>query len=478
MKQKNIYTSYQKISADTLTPVQVYMKIRDEFNFPLLLESSEHQNKTNDYSYICFNPLSQISIHNGICYIDQKKSESPQGIEDIFYTYLHSFQTSSLDFSFTYNGFFGYTGYHTIPLHENISFKKNGEPIPELYYALYQYVLVFDHYHDELYIFSHHEEDNQSKENLNFIKSYIIYKTEQNYPFSSTSTEQAEITDEDYKTMVSKAKDHCQRGDVFQMVLSRKFSQSFHGDEFNVYRALRNINPSPYLFYFDYGNFRIFGSSPESQIIIQNNEVIIHPIAGTVKRSGHIENDVLAAEKLKKDPKENAEHVMLVDLARNDLSKHAGDVHVSFYKQLHYYSHVIHMVSEVKGKLKTGHQAFETLLDSFPAGTLSGAPKHKAMQLIHEYEPSGRSFYGGCIGMIDFRNQAHHAIMIRSFLSQKNTLHYQAGAGIVLSSNEESELQEVNNKINALRKAIQHANKSSNLETVNLRKNEKAISIR
>lgn len=478
MKQKNIYTSYQKTSADTLTPVQVYMKIRDEFDSPLLLESSEYQNKTNDYSYICFNPLSQISVHNGICYIDQEKSESTQSVKDIFSAYLHSFTTSSFDFSFTYNGFFGYTGYHSIPLYENISFKKNGETIPELFYALYQYILVFDHYHDELYIFSHHEDKIQAEENLKVINSYIKYKPTQDYPFSITSEELTEITDKDFKTMVSITKEHCQRGDIFQMVLSRKFTQHFKGDEFNVYRALRNINPSPYLFYFDYGNFRIFGSSPESQIIIQNDEVIIHPIAGTVKRNGNIEDDFFAAEALKKDSKENAEHVMLVDLARNDLSKHAENVHVSYYKQLHYYSHVIHMVSEVKGKLKSGHQAFESLLDSFPAGTLSGAPKHKAMQLIQQYEPSGRSFYGGCIGMIDFRNQTHHAIMIRSFLSRKNTLHYQAGAGIVLSSNEENELQEVNNKINALRKAIQHANKSINLETENLSKNEKAISIR
>ena len=191
-----------------------------------------------------------------------------------------------------------------------------------------------------------------------------------------------------YMEMVKKGIESCHRGDVFQIVLSRRFRQAFSGDEFNVYRALRNINPSPYLFFFDYGDYKLMGSSPESQLIIQNGKAIVHPIAGTFKRTGDDEIDQKMAEELLKDPKENAEHVMLVDLARNDLSRMCDDVTVAHYRQVQYYSHVIHLVSEVRGKVKPGTNPFELLAKTFPAGTLSGAPKFKAMELIDNYEPT------------------------------------------------------------------------------------------
>ena len=458
MNKQKIYTSHQKLSADILTPVQLFLKIRDKYEKPLLLESSEHSNKTNDYTYICFQPLFTFSHENGSYFIDGKPIEHRKNLKEQITDYISLFETEAYPFPFTYNGLFGYTGYHAIPLFEKITFSKTSEQIPTLFYALYQYVLVVDHYHDELHLFTHHTNQQQASENLENITNYLLHKPINQYSFSSIGDEQPEINDDDFTQLVKKAKEHCKKGDVFQIVLSRKFSQQFKGDEFNIYRALRNINPSPYLFYFDYGNFRLFGSSPESQVIIKNKEVTIHPIAGTVKRSGDLAADLHASDKLKQDPKENAEHVMLVDLARNDISKHASDVYVNYYKQLHQYSHVIHMVSEVKGKLKPKYHSYNALLDTFPAGTLSGAPKHKAMQLIHSYEKSSRSFYGGSIGIIDFNNQTHHAIIIRSFLSKNNVLHYQAGAGIVVSSIEENELQEVNNKISALRKAIQYAN--------------------
>jgi anthranilate synthase component 1 len=254
--------------------------------------------------------------------------------------------------------------------------------------------------------------------------------------------------------MVSKAKAHCQRGDVFQMVLSRRFSQQFKGDEFNVYRALRSINPSPYLFYFDYGNYKIFGSSPEMQLKTEGNKATINPIAGTFKRTGDdIKDEQLAADLLK-DDKENSEHVMLVDLARNDLSKNTRNVRVSRMKDIQFYSHVIHIVSNVEGTMYDGDSALKVLGDTFPAGTLSGAPKNKAIRLIDQYEPTSRGFYGGCIGFIGINGETNHAITIRSFLSQGDTLHYQAGAGIVNESDEEKELAEVNNKLEALRRAI------------------------
>lgn len=461
MKKRKIYTKHEKISADTLTPVQLYLKIRDVFQKPVLLESSEHANKKNDYSYICFDPLSTIAFSESRCLIDSTHVETPDKINRAIANYMSGFETDELSFSFSYNGLFGYTGYHAIPLHEEITFEKTQEKIPELFYALYQCVLVFDHYHDELYIFSHHYAESEAQSFLDKVKNILLHKPTNAYDFYMVGDEVAEISDDDYKKLVNTAKQHCQRGDVFQLVLSRKFSQKFKGDEFNVYRALRNINPSPYLFYFDFGSFKLFGSSPESQVIVKENKIIVHPIAGTVKRTGNAHADQELAQKLKTDSKENAEHVMLVDLARNDISKHASNVRLNYYKELHQYSHVIHMVSEVVGDLKKEHKAYDILLGTFPAGTLSGAPKYKAIELIHEYEKTERSFYGGSIGIIDFNNQINHAILIRSFLSKSNMLHYQAGAGIVLSSTEEGELQEVNNKINALRKAICHANETS-----------------
>ena len=277
------------------------------------------------------------------------------------------------------------------------------------------------------------------------------------FPFSSEGEEQSNMTNEDYVSMVKKGIASSLRGDVFQIVLSRRFAQQFRGDEFNVYRALRSINPSPYLFYFDYGEYKVMGSSPESQLIVQNGKAIIHPIAGTYRRTGDDETDRKLAEQLKEDAKENAEHVMLVDLARNDLSRHCDHVNVSQYKKINYYSHVIHMVSEVTGQVFPNTNPFELLATSFPAGTLSGAPKYKAMEIIDALEPTLRSYYGGAIGIMGFDGSCNHAIMIRTFLSRNNTLYYQAGAGVVAASNPESELQEVNNKLSALKKAIAFA---------------------
>jgi len=257
--------------------------------------------------------------------------------------------------------------------------------------------------------------------------------------------------------MVKKGIASCHRGDVFQIVLSRRFEQPFTGDELNVYRALRSINPSPYLFFFDYGDYKLMGSSPEAQIIIKNGKAVVHPIAGTFKRTGDDETDKKEADRLLLDAKENAEHVMLVDLARNDLSRLCDDVKVEHYREVQYFSHVIHLVSEVSGSVRPGTNPFELLAKTFPAGTLSGAPKIKAMQLIDAFEPTARGSYGGGIGFVGFDGSCNHAIMIRTFLSKQNTLVYQAGAGVVAASKPENELQEVNNKLGALKKAIEFA---------------------
>jgi len=322
---------------------------------------------------------------------------------------------------------------------------------------LYQYVIAFNHFKDEIFICENKLNGLESEYSalLSFIKSKDVPQ----YPFVMKGSESSNQTNEEFKEAVEKGIQHCMRGDVFQIVLSRRFQQSFQGDEFNVYRTLRNINPSPYLFFFDYGDYKLMGSSPEAQIVIQKGKAVVHPIAGTFKRSGDEETDALMTQKLLDDPKENAEHVMLVDLARNDLSRVCSEVKVKQYRQVHYYSHVIHLVSEVEGKVSPGSNPFHLIAKTFPAGTLSGAPKFKAMQIIDAMEPTQRSYYGGCIGFVGFNGNCNQAIMIRTFLSQHNTLTYQAGAGVVAASVPENELQEVNNKLNALKTAIQLAEK-------------------
>ena len=337
---------------------------------------------------------------------------------------------------------------------EGMQFDQNkpNYGIPSLRYDFFRYIIVFDHFYEELYLIENQAETTVS--GLNEVMSIISRQDHQTYKFNISGNEVHNMEDQAYLDIVHKAKSNCQRGDVFQMVLSRRFSQDFNGDEFNVYRALRSVNPSPYLFYYDYSSFKIFGSSPEAQMVVHQGIAEIHPIAGTFRRTGDFIKDQELAVKLLNDPKENAEHIMLVDLARNDLSKNCTEVTVLRYKDVQFFSHVIHLVSKVVGKIKSNISGYQIFADTFPAGTLSGAPKYKALQLIDEYEPTSRSFYGGGLGMIQLNGDLNHAIIIRSFLSKNGTLHYQSGAGIVIDSVEESELQEVHNKLAALKKAM------------------------
>ncbi|HRX94114.1 MAG TPA: anthranilate synthase component I family protein, partial [Chitinophagaceae bacterium] len=354
-------------------------------------------------------------------------------------------------------GLFGYTSYDAVQFFESVELSENNSEtsIPLMRYRLYQYVIAINHFRDELLLCENRIDGMESE--IQVVESLIQSKDVPVYPFNAKEAESSNMTDEAYMEMVKKGIASCHRGDVFQIVLSRRFQQRFIGDEFNVYRALRHINPSPYLFYFDYGDYKLMGSSPESQLVIKDGKAIVHPIAGTFKRTGDEEADKLATERLLKDAKENAEHVMLVDLARNDLSRVCDDVEVAHYRQVQYFSHVIHLVSEVTGKVRPDSNPFMLLAKTFPAGTLSGAPKFRAMELINELEPTPRSYYGGAIGFMGFDGSCNHAIMIRTFLSQQNTLICQAGAGVVAASKPENELQEVNNKLGALKKAIELA---------------------
>jgi len=464
MKTFNLNTHYKKILADTITPVSIYLKIRDKFPNSILLESSDYHTNDNSFSYICCNPIASIKVENEIITQTFPDGSSTTthinnsiNVSEEIHQFTQRFKVSSeKNFKFINNGIFGYMSYDAVRYFEdiNISKKEDSLNIPDIFYAVYQNIIAINHFKNEAYIFAHcFKSENNIDDILQLIKAHNF----SSYDFSINGKITSNITDNEYKNYVELAKKHCARGDVFQLVLSKKFTQSFKGDEFNVYRALRNVNPSPYLFYFDYGNFKIFGSSPEAQLIVKNGQAEIHPIAGTFKRTGDDLKDAELAKQLTTDDKENAEHVMLVDLARNDLSRNSCQVKIETYREVQFFSHVIHLVSKVTGIKHKDISTMQIVADTFPAGTLSGAPKHKAMQLIELYEKTSRSFYGGAIGFMDFEGNYNHAIMIRTFLSKNHQLHWQAGAGLVSKSNPETELQEVYNKLGALTKAIELA---------------------
>jgi len=467
MKKVMIQTEVTKMLADTFTPVGIYLRLRDRFRDTILLESTDSHAAENSYSFIGVNAIGgiEISSFNQIEFKYPNQEPEKETIKNVhdapdrIWSYMQQYEMQSTNIkeaSFG-QGLYGYTTYDAIPFFDTIEFKKEENIIPLMRYRLYQYVIVFNHFKDEIFICENKLAGVDSE--YEALLSYIKSKDVPQYPFFIKGTETVNQTDEEFKKVVEQGIKHCMRGDVFQIVLSRRFQQSFQGDEFNVYRTLRNINPSPYLFFFDYGDYKLMGSSPEAQIIIKKGKAVVHPIAGTFKRSGDEAVDAIMTQKLLDDPKENAEHVMLVDLARNDLSRVCSEVRVKQYRQVHYYSHVIHLVSEVEGTVAENANPFQLVSKTFPAGTLSGAPKFKAMQLIDAMEPTKRSYYGGCIGFVGFDGSCNQAIMIRTFLSQQSTLTYQAGAGVVAASVPKNEIQQVNNKLNALKTAILMAEK-------------------
>ena len=459
-----VKTKFLKVISDIHTPVGVYLKLRDLYSKIFLLESSDYKGSENSLSFICFESKAQISIDNNTVNTIinakevKKEIEPDKDVSHYLNDFINQFKVEQNDFDYPSNGLFGYISYDSVKYFDRISILNPKEiNIPDILYDAFKYVIVFNHYNNELIIFEHlYGDDNKSE--IDEIKNIVLGKPVNPFSFKKSKEEQTNVSDKEFKKLVDRGINHCKLGDVFQIVLSKRFYQDFQGDEFQVYRALRSINPSPYLFYFDYGSFKIFGSSPEAQIVIKNNKATIYPIAGTFKRTGDDEFDKKEAEKLSNDIKENSEHVMLVDLARNDLSKVSKNVEVERFKDIQFYSHVIHLVSKVSGNIKSDKK-IDLISGTFPAGTLSGAPKHKAMQLIEEHENISREFYGGAIGFMGFNGDFNHAIIIRSFLSKNRRLFYQAGAGIVFKSNPDSENQEVYNKIEALRKAIKIAEK-------------------
>ena len=459
-------TTSRTILADLYTPVGVYMRLRDIYPQSALMESSDYHEKDNSRSFIGINPMASVAIGHGkatVTFPDgsteahevNKAYRSDKAIHALIDRIKVTGDHANVC------GLYGYTSFNAVRYFEDIAVKDETQEkndAPDMLYILYKVVIVFDHFNNTLTVVSLSENaENAENSDIADIFRAMNKANVKAYDFHPVGETMSPLTDEAHKENIRKGIKHCLRGDVFQIVLSRRFIQKYEGDDFKLYRALRSINPSPYLFYFDFGGFRIFGSSPETHCRIEGRKAYIDPIAGTTKRTGDVEADRRGAEYLRNDPKENAEHVMLVDLARNDLSRNCHGVKVDFYKDLQYYSHVIHLVSRVSGELDEGADPIKAFIDTFPAGTLSGAPKVRAMQLISEYEPHNRGAYGGCIGYIGLDGSLNQAITIRTFVSRNGELWFQAGGGIVAKSDVEYELQEVNNKLGALRKAIEKA---------------------
>ena len=493
MAQYNYKTVTRKILADLYTPVGVYMRLRDIYPQSALMESSDYHGSDNSRSFIGVHPIASIAVGHGIVtatYPDGKveKQELPAfgegkgeecklAISKAINDFIQSFHVEGEGKDFC--GLYGFTTFNAVRYFENIPVKDTTmekNDAPDIYYIMYKDIIVFDHFNNtmELIVLNEANEEEKSEEakqensSLSTLRSSLeidallkaVNKANvKPYDFHPVGETTSTLTDEEHKANIRRCIQHCLRGDVFQIVVSRRFIQKYEGDDFKLYRALRSINPSPYLFYFDFGGFRIFGSSPETHNRIVGNKAFIDPIAGTTKRTGDMEQDRKAAEFLRNDPKENAEHVMLVDLARNDLSRNCHGVKVDFYKDMQFYSHVIHLVSRVSGTLDEGADHIKEFIDTFPAGTLSGAPKVRAMQIISELEPHNRGAYGGCIGFIGLNGDLNQAIVIRTFVSRNGELWFQAGSGVVAKSNDQYELEECNNKLGALTKAIHIAEK-------------------
>ncbi len=458
-------TKSKTILGDMHTPVSAYMRLRDIGIQSALMESNDYHGNDNSRSFIGISPIASFSVEHGTAVfkmpgeiITRKPISANYRVETALSEFLANFEVKGDDAK--YCGLYGYTSFNAVRYFEDIpvedTYAENNDA-PDMLYILFKTVVVFNHYSNTLTIIDMLQDGEDDC--ILKIEQALLRTNVREYKFRTVGDTTSTLTDEQHKANIREGIKHCLRGDVFQIVLSRRFIQKYEGDDFMLYRSLRSINPSPYLFYFDFGGLRIFGSSPETHCRIENGRAYIDPIAGTTKRTGDPEQDRKNAEYLRNDPKENEEHVMLVDLARNDLNRNCNDVKVDFYKDIQFYSHVIHLVSRVSGNLRPDAVPSRTFIDTFPAGTLSGAPKVRAMQLINEIEPHSRGIYGGCIGFIGLDGSLNQAITIRTFVSRNNELWFQAGGGIVAKSNDEYELQEVNNKLGALKAAVIMAEK-------------------
>ncbi|MEM6318822.1 MAG: anthranilate synthase component I family protein [Bacteroidota bacterium] len=467
-KKISLQTIVKKRLADTVTPITLYLKLRAHFEKPILLENNDFGQAESCFSYIGLEPIANFMVKKGVVTTTLPGGEKEEerllnytDVPSLFQQFINSFNVEETKVKGVINGFLGHTSFDGVQYFDTLKFDEDKRRFdtPDINYSLYRFLIAFNHFKNEMYLIENVPNVYPEQSKMDKLEKLMNNQAFNTFDFELVGEEKSNITDEEFRELVRKGKYHCKIGDVFQIVLSRQFEQRYKGDDFQVYRVLRSINPSPYLYYFDCGDYTIFGSSPEAQMLISDQVATVNPIAGTYKRTGNDEQDAQGAKDLAADPKENAEHIMLVDLARNDLGRHCKRVEVKSLKEIHFYSHVIHLVSNVQGELENATNPIQIFADTFPAGTLSGAPKYKALELIDAYENQNRSFYGGGIGLIDFNGNMVQAIVIRSFMSKDQTLYYQAGAGVVIDSVPENELQEVNNKLGALKRALVEAEK-------------------
>ena len=467
-----IHTRSARRLADVQTPVGLYLKVRDMYPESVLLESSDFHGGEDSLSFIGMDPISRFEVKDGVISLQypgrktevvKYPSDPALSVTEALNEFIHSFEQQTNDNPSGINGFFGYTSYDSARYFGNThpDGKSSDVPdIPDMVYLYYRYILVLNHFKNEFTLVENLRDGEPSR--MDEVLHLLENRNYASYNFVPSGGVTSPITDEEYLGMVRRGIEHCQRGDISQIVLSRCFSQDFSGDDFKVYRSLRSINPSPYLFYFDFGSYRIFGSSPKTHCRVSNDQAHVYVMAGAIERTGDNEQDETLAEQLFKDPRENAEHFTLVDLARSDLSRNISCVKLDSYREIQYYSHVIQLCSIVSGNVEPGSNSIRIFADTFPAGILSGAPKIRAMELIHEIENHRRGCYGGCIGYIGLNGDLNQAITIRSFLSKDNRLYYQAGTGIANQSHPETGLKEVNARLGTLKKAIDMAARLEN----------------
>ena len=464
---------YRKVLADLLTPVSAYMRLARHYRPAVLLESIEGGRQYTRYSYVCVDPRMIVIHSDDITTIQQgqEKRLSDEPVLAILRKGLADYKVPPVqeipDFC---GGWVGYLGYETVAWVERVPVHPSEDhDIPDAIFMLFETVMAFDHLKQEVIVChtQHIDHGLSLKEQYESALAVINHvgdalHTDIDYqtpPVTGKSQLKPQMSRSQFMASVNRAKDHIYAGDVFQLVLSQCFQRSTQVESLTLYRALRNINPSPYMFFFDLEQFAIIGASPELMVKVEKDQMEVRPIAGTRPRGATREEDARLAEELLADEKERAEHLMLVDLGRNDVGRvcRFKSVAVTEFMAVERYSHVMHIVSDIRGELRQGIDAMEALLAGFPAGTVTGAPKIRAMELIHELEPTRRGIYAGTVGYIDFHGNLNTCIAIRTMLLKDGVVSFQSGAGIVVDSDPQKEYDETVSKAEAVMQAVDFA---------------------
>lgn len=461
----------KRMLADVLTPVSLFLSIREAADHPFLLESVEGGEHLARYSFIGRNPYQKLIFDGKSTTIELPDGSSNTLEESYFYaleqlTNQHS-EPKIAELPRLTGGAVGYSSYDTIREVEHLpDGPKPDLDMPEALWCFYDEIFAFDHVKQQVVLMKTvfvegstdlKEAYQQAEKSLDEMEKSALQAIKPAGEFELDANKiTSNIEEKRFYEIVEKAKEYIYEGDIFQVVLSQRFEVPFRGDKFTLYRALRMVNPSPYLFFLDFDNFAMVGSSPEVLVRVTEKEVRLLPIAGTRPRGSNHDEDLQYEEDLKNDPKEIAEHIMLVDLGRNDLSRVCipGSVHLERNQSIERFSHVMHIVSDVVGEIAPGKSSVDALKQCFPAGTVSGAPKIRAMEIIDELEPTKRGPYAGAVGYFDFSGNMDTCIAIRTMLVTDKSVYIQAGAGIVADSSPEKEFEETKNKAAALVEAL------------------------